>query len=80
LAVIKAARIIIVTVEQDYLMELTNQPEVGVAGRDDVSAWILKMAIGMSVLFVVFTVLDLYQFFPHLPERPQSHLLLDLFS
>ena len=61
-------------------MELTNQPEVGVAGRDDVSGWILKMAIGMSVLFVLFAVLDLYQFFPHLPERPQSRLLLDLFS
>jgi hypothetical protein len=79
LAVIKAAREI-ATVEQDYLMELTNQPEIGVAGKDDVSAWILKIAIGMSVLFVVFAVLDLYQFFPHLPERPQSRLLLDLFS
>jgi hypothetical protein len=28
----------------------------------------------------VFAVLDLFQFFPHLPERPLSRLLVDLFS
>jgi hypothetical protein len=73
--------------KQDYLMELTNQPEVGIPGEmtcqrrsDDVSASILKIAIGMAVLFVVFALLDLFQFFPRVPERPQSRLLLDLFS
>jgi hypothetical protein len=62
-------------------MELTNQREIGLEEHtDSVTTWILNMAVGMSVLFVVFAVLDLYQFFPHLPERPQSRLLLDLFS
>ena len=38
---------------------------------NSVTEWILKLAIGMSVLSVVFAALDLYQFFPHLPERPR---------
>jgi hypothetical protein len=62
-------------------MDLTTECEIGLEEHtDSVTAWILKLAIGMSVLFVVFAVLDLYQFFPHVPERPQSRLLLDLFS
>lgn len=62
-------------------MDLTTEREVGLEEHaNSVTTWILKLAIGMSVLFVVFAALDLYQFFPHLPERPQSRLLLDLFS
>jgi hypothetical protein len=43
---------------------------------DYVSAWILRLAIGMMVLGAVFAVLDWYELLPQpLPEPPQlSHV------
>jgi hypothetical protein len=42
---------------------------------DYVSRWILRLAIGMMVLGVVFAVLDRYELLPHVAEPPQlSHV------
>jgi hypothetical protein len=36
-------------------------------GRDHVSAWILRLAVGMIVLGLVFAVLDRFELLPPLP-------------
>jgi hypothetical protein len=56
-------------------MGFTDQRDSGLDEIDYVSAWILRLAIGMMVLGALFAVLDRYELFPHLPEPPQlSHV------
>jgi hypothetical protein len=53
-------------------MGFTDQRDSGLDEIDYVSAWILRIAIGMMVLGVVFAVLDRYELLPQpLPEPPQ---------
>jgi hypothetical protein len=40
---------------------------------DVVSAWLLKLAIGMMVFGLLFAVLDQYHFFHESSEQPQVH-------
>jgi hypothetical protein len=56
-------------------MGFTDESDIGLDEIDYVSAWILRLAIGMMVLGVVFAVLDWYELLPQpLPEPPQlSH-------
>jgi len=49
-------------------MGFTDQGDTSLHEIDYVSAWILRLAIGMMVLGVVFAVLDRYQLLPQLPE------------
>jgi len=57
-------------------MGFTDESDIGLDEIDYVSAWILRLAIGMMVLGVVFAVLDRYELLPQpLPEPPQlSHV------
>jgi hypothetical protein len=69
----------IATVERQQrstFMGFTDQHERGLDEIDYVSAWILRLAVGMMVLGVVFAVLDRYELLPQpLPEPPQlSHV------
>jgi hypothetical protein len=48
-------------------MGFTDQRDGGLDEIDYVSAWILRLAIGMMVLGVVFAVVDRYQLLPPLP-------------
>jgi hypothetical protein len=41
-------------------MGITDQRDIGLDEIDYVSAWILRLAVGMMVLGVVFAVLDRY--------------------
>jgi hypothetical protein len=64
----------IATVEREQrstFMGFTDESDIGVDEIDHVSAWILRLAIGMIVLGVVFAVLDRYELLPQLPEPPQ---------
>jgi hypothetical protein len=56
-------------------MGITDQRDSGLDEIDYVSAWIMRLAIGMMVVGVVFAVLDRYELLPHVPEPPQlSHV------
>jgi hypothetical protein len=58
--------------EGAYIMGFTDQRDIGLDEIDYVSAWILRLAIGMMVLGSVFAVLDRYELLPQpLPEQPQ---------
>jgi hypothetical protein len=53
-------------------MGFTDQRDIGLDEIDYVSAWILRLAIGMMVLGSVFAALDRYELLPQpLPELPQ---------
>ena len=54
-------------------MGFTDQRDTSLDEIDYVSAWILRLAVGMMVLGVVFAVLDRYELLPQplLPEPPQ---------
>ena len=53
-------------------MGFTDQCDTSLDEIDYVSTWILRLAIGMMVLGVVFAVLDRYEFLPQpLPEPSQ---------
>ena len=56
-------------------MGITDQRDTSLDEIDYVSAWILRLAVGMMVLGVVFAVLDRFELLPQLPEPPQlSHV------
>jgi hypothetical protein len=48
-------------------MGFTDQRDSGLDEIDYVSAWIMRLAIGMMVLGALFAVLDRYQLLPPLP-------------
>jgi len=50
-------------------MGFTDQRDSGLDEIDYVSAWILRLAIGMIVLGIVFAALDRYQLLPPLPAE-----------
>ena len=54
-------------------MGFTDQRDSGLDEIDYASAWIMRLAIGMMVLGLVFAVLDRYELLPQplLPEPPQ---------
>jgi hypothetical protein len=58
-------------------MECAKGDNADLSERDEidvVSAWLLKLAIGMMALGVLFAVLDEYHFFQAPTEPPQPHL------
>jgi hypothetical protein len=50
--------------EGAYVMESTDRRNIGLDEFDPVSAWILRLAVGMTVLGSVFAVLDWYHLLP----------------
>jgi hypothetical protein len=61
--------------QRSTFMGFTDESDSSLDEIDYVSVWILRLAIGMMVLGVVFAVLDRYELLPHLPEPPQlSHV------
>jgi hypothetical protein len=52
-------------------MGFTDESDIGLDEIDYVSAWILRLAIGMMMLGVVFAVLDRYELLPQPAEPPQ---------
>ena len=57
-------------VTEDTFMGFTDQSDSGIDEIDYVSAWILRLAIGMMVLGAVFATLDWYHLLPELPAAP----------
>jgi hypothetical protein len=57
--------------QRSTFMGITDQRDTSLDEIDYVSAWILRIAIGMMVLGVVFAVLDRYELLPQPPEPPQ---------
>ena len=51
-------------------MRFTDKCDIGLDEIDYVSAWILRLAIGMMVLGAVFATLDWYHLLPELPAAP----------
>jgi hypothetical protein len=45
----------------------TDESGIGLDEMDHVSAWLLRLAIGMMVLGALFATLDWYQLLPPLP-------------
>jgi len=55
------------SVTEDTFMGFTDQSDSGIDEIDYVSAWILRLAIGMIVVGAVFATLDWYQLIPSFP-------------
>jgi hypothetical protein len=51
-----------------------DQREIGLDEMDHVSAWILRLAVGMMVLGAVFATLDWYELLPPSPASQVSHV------
>jgi hypothetical protein len=61
-----AVKLLTSNVTEDTFMRL-DQREIGLDEMDHVSAWILRLAVGMMVLGAVFATLDWYELLPSLP-------------
>jgi hypothetical protein len=49
------------------IMGFTDRPDIDIDEIDHVSAWLMKLAIGMMVLGAVFATLDWFQLLPSTP-------------
>jgi hypothetical protein len=60
-------------------MGFTKQRDIDLAEIDQVSAYILKLAIGLIVLGSVFAVLDRWDLLPHVaPSQRLSQVTADM--
>jgi hypothetical protein len=54
-------------------MRMIDQHDIGLDEIDNVSAWILRLAVGMMVLGAVFAVLDRCHLLPQPPAAAVAH-------
>jgi hypothetical protein len=54
-------------VTEETFMGFSDESDIGLDEIDYVSAWILRLAIGMIVVGAVFATLDWYHLLPSLP-------------
>ena len=69
-----AVKLLTSNVTEDAFMRFTDESGIGLDETDHVSAWILRLAVGMMVLGAVFATLDWYEFLPPSPATQVSHL------